>query len=339
MNFSWSGVNVFITGINGFVGGNVAKKLVDLGANVFGLIRTKKYNSFLFFENTNKKISLIHGELCDLNLLSRIISEEHINIIFHFAAQVEVGIGLKNPFITFDTNLRGTYTLLESARLYPDALKAIVVASSDKSYGEYPKEKMPYKEDYQLKPKFPYDTSKACADMIAKSYASGKNNLPIVVTRFANIYGPGQLNFSALIPDGISSALGYTKFIPRGDGSMMRDYLYIEDVVDLYLRIAGSLSGNQDRLTGQVFNAGSNKARSVREVLEKIFTLNEKPHLFNEILKLMKNKKTVGEINFQFMDYKKVNEYFGWYPKNSFDDGIEKTVDWYKRYFRHMRSY
>ena len=246
MNFTWRGAKVFITGINGFVGGNVAKKLVELGADVYGLIRTNKYNSYLYYEKIDKKVSLIDGELNDLNLLNQIISEEQINVIFHMAAQVEVGIGLKNPFLTFETNVRGTYTLLESARLNPDSLKAIVVASSDKSYGEYPRNDMPYKEDYPLIPKVPYDTSKACADMIAQSYTHGVRSLPIVVTRFSNIYGPGQLNFSALIPDGIRSALGYSKFIPRGDGSMMRDFLYIKDVVELYISMAEFLANNKN---------------------------------------------------------------------------------------------
>ena len=199
MNNSWNRVKVLITGINGFVGGNIAKKLVELGAEVFGLIRTSKYNSYLYYENIDKQISLIDGEICDFDLLSRIISEEEINVIFHLAAQVEVGVGLKNPYITFETNVRGTYTILESLRLHHDSVHAVVVASSDKSYGEYAKEKMPYKEDYPLIPKYPYDTSKACADMIAQSYTSDVYELPIVITRFSNIYGPGQLNFSALI--------------------------------------------------------------------------------------------------------------------------------------------
>ena len=172
MNNFWNGVNVLITGISGFVGGNIAKKLVELGANVHGLVRTSTYNSHLFFENTNKKVAMIDGKICDLNLLSRIISEEQINIIFHLAAQVEIGVGLKSPYITYETNVRGTYTLLESVRIYPDSVQAIVVASSDKAYGEYPKDKMPYKGSYPLLPKYPYDTSKACADIVAHSYTS-----------------------------------------------------------------------------------------------------------------------------------------------------------------------
>ena len=250
------------------------------------------------------------------------------------AAQVEVGIGLKNPFLTFETNVRGTYTIMESARLYPDSLKAIVVASSDKSYGEYPRNAMPYKEDYPLLPKFPYDTSKACADMIAQTYAYGANSLPIVVTRFSNIYGPGQLNFSALIPDGIRSALGYSKFIPRGDGSMMRDFLYIKDVVELYISIAEFLANNTKKISGQIFNAGSNSPKTVKEILECIFTIIGDMDEYNNVLQKMKNKKTVGEIDCQFMDYEKVKDYFGWTPQHSFNDGLLKTIEWYKRYLK-----
>src|SRR5690606_36361785 len=132
-------------------------------------------------------------------LMARILSEERINAIFHLAAQVEVGVGMSNPYLTFETNVRGTYTLLEAVRQHPEHIQAVIVASTDKSYGSYPKEKMPYKEDYPLKPRYPYDTSKAAADMIAQSYANEVYKLPLVVTRFCNIFGPGQLNFSAVV--------------------------------------------------------------------------------------------------------------------------------------------
>ena len=331
-----NGKKILITGVNGFVGGNIAKKLVQLGAEVFGLVRTRTFNSFLCYENVDKKISLVEGELSDLQLLSRIISEEEINIIFHLAAQVEVGVGLINPYLTFETNVRGTYTLMEAARLFPITVEAIIVASSDKSYGEYSKDKMPYKEDYPLIPKYPYDTSKACADMIAQSYTSDVHQLPIIITRFSNIYGPGQLNFSALIPDSIRSALGYSKFIPRGDGSMMRDFLYIEDVVDLYIQIAESLSKDNKTLSGQIFNAGSNDPKTVKQILEKVFTTTGDVGEYNRILEDMKNKKTVGEIDCQFMDHEKVEKCFGWIPQHSFNDGLLKTIDLYKQYLKNL---
>jgi CDP-glucose 4,6-dehydratase len=334
MKYSWNGVKILITGVNGFVGGNLTKKLVENGANVFGLVRSRTQNTFLYYEDIYKNITLIEGELSDFKLFNRIIVEEKINVIFHLAAQVEVGVGLTNPYVTFESNVRGTYTLLESARQNPDSVKAIIVASSDKAYGAYPKEEMPYKEDYHLKPEYPYDTSKACADMIAKSYSSIPLNLPIVITRFSNIYGPGQLNFSALIPDAIRSALGYSKFTPRGNGSMIRDFLFIEDVVDLYIRIAESLSTDKKNISSQIFNAGTNKPKTVKHILERIFTLTDASDAYLSILQEMENKATVGEIDCQYMDYQKVEDYFGWAPQHSLEDGIAKTIEWYKRYLQ-----
>ena len=150
------------------------------------------------------------------------------------------------------------YALLEAVRLSGDLVKSVVVASTDKAYGSYDSDMMPYKEDYPLIPMYPYDVSKACGDMIARSYASDVYNLPIVVTRFCNIYGPGQLNFSALFPDGIRSALGYSTFIPRGNGEQVRDFIYIDDVIDLYIKISKKLADDPTSCSGEVFNAGTN---------------------------------------------------------------------------------
>jgi CDP-glucose 4,6-dehydratase len=328
----WQGKNVFITGINGFIGGNLAKKLILQGANLFGLVRDQKQNSFLFFEGLSDKIVLIHGELTDKDLLSRIISEEQINVVIHLAAQVEIGIGLTNPYLTFETNIRGTYSLLESIRLFPDAIDAVIMASTDKSYGSYGKDKMPYQEDYPLIPKYPYDTSKACADLISQAYATEIYRLPIVVTRFCNIYGPGQLNFSALLPDAITSAQGYTKFNPRGDGSMVRDFIYVDDVADLYMTITENLAKSPEKYRGEIFNAGTNAPLSVREVIEKIYNQLDNKKELEIVIEAMKGKRTTGEIDCQYMDYDKVNKFFGWSPKHSFDEGLEKTIDWFDKF-------
>ena len=163
----WAGKNVLITGINGFIGGNLAKLLVEKGANVFGLIRNQSEKSFLYYEGVARKTVNILGDILDKELVSRIISEEEINVVYHLAAQVEVGVGMHNPFLTFETNIRGTYTLLEAIRLNSNSIEAAIFASTDKAYGSYGRDMMPYKEDYPLIPKFPYDTSKACADLIA----------------------------------------------------------------------------------------------------------------------------------------------------------------------------
>ncbi|MFC1857948.1 NAD-dependent epimerase/dehydratase family protein [Thermodesulfobacteriota bacterium] len=327
----WSGKKVFITGVNGFIGGNLAKYLVGMGAGVTGLMRNVDEDSFLFFEEVAPHAKLIHGDLVDKELLTRIIVEEQIQCVFHLAAQVEVGVAKMYPYLTWETNIRGSYSLLEAIREHKENIEAVIIASSDKAYGEYGQDAMPYREDYPLIPVYPYDVSKACADMIARSYASTLYKLPIVVTRFCNIYGPGQLNFSALIPDSVRCALGYGEFIPRSDGTQVRDYIYVGDVTQLYALIAENLSGNQS-LAGEVFNAGTSKPRSVREVVEKVFKIAGEMEKYANIEKMWADKKTVGEIDCQYMDYGKVHRIFGWQPTTAFEDGLKTTVAWFRRY-------
>jgi CDP-glucose 4,6-dehydratase len=334
-NNYWFGKNVLITGINGFIGGNLAKLLIKKGANVYGVIRNAKHDTLLFYEKLNEKVTLIEGDLIDKDMFTRVISEEQIQSVFHLAAQVEVGVGLSNPYLTFETNIKGTYSLLEGIRQHPQSIESVIIASTDKSYGSYPKEKMPYKEDYPLLPKYPYDVSKACADMIAQCYATEIYRLPVVVTRFCNIFGPGQLNFSAVFPDSIRSCLGYGTFIPRGNGQQIRDFIFVEDVVDLYLRIGEELARNPEKIRGQIYNAGTNTPKSIREILETVYTLTNQKEAFTSILEMMKNKETVGEIDSQYMDFEKVNQHFGWAPQHSFENGVIKTIKWFKEYLKY----
>jgi len=330
----WQGKNVFITGDNGFQGGNLGKSLLELGANVFGLLRNDRRDTFLYYEGLADKVTWINGDLTDVILMKRIISEEQINVIYHLAAQVEVGVGLVNPYLTFETNIKGTYCLMEAIRECPQTVEAVIVASTDKAYGSYGREMMPYKEDYPLIPKYPYDVSKACADMIARSYASDVYNLPVIVTRFCNVYGPGQLNFSALIPDAIRSALGYSEFIPRSDGSLERDFMLVDDVVRLYLIMGKELSVNPDKYSGQVFNAGTNTIHNVLSVLEKIYTITGRIDELDKIKINMVGNKTIGEIDCQYMDYEKVNKFFGWEPKFNIELGLKNTISWYENYLK-----
>jgi len=334
MNNFWRNKNVLITGVTGFVGGNLVKKLIESDANIFGVIRNENPFSFLYIEGLNDKIRFIKGDLMDHKLLFDVITEQQIDVVFHLAAQVEVGVGLVNPFLTFETNVRGTYNLMEACRLAKQSghnIESIVIASSDKAYGEYPIEKMPYRETYPLLPKFPYDTSKACADLICKSYSIDRYSLPIVITRFSNIYGPGQMNFSAIVPDGIRSGLGYSDFIPRSDGSMVRDFIFSEDVADLYMRIARELSLNPDKLRGEIFNAGSNDPIDMKSLLVKIYTSLGNLKALEVILNEMKGKKTTGEIQHQHMSFDKVFDFFDWKPSNSIDEGIKKSIEWYSK--------
>jgi len=331
----WFGKNVLITGINGFIGGNLAMHLVNNGAAVYGVMRNQKRDTLLFYEKLDSKVVLINGDITGKDFFSRIIAEEQIQIVFHLAAQVEVGVGLTNPYLTFETNIKGTYSLLEGIRQCSHTLEAVVIASTDKSYGSYPREEMPYKEDYPLIPKYPYDVSKACADMIAQSYATEVYNLPVVVTRFCNIFGPGQLNFSAIFPDSIRACLGYGNFIPRGNGQQVRDFIFIDDVIDLYLQIGEKLANEPEKYRGHIYNAGTNAPKSVREILETVYKLTNNEHEFKKILNVMKNKETTGEIDCQYMDYEKVNQHFGWSPKHSFNDGVTKTIEWFKKYLEY----
>ena len=240
-NNFWRDKKVFITGVAGFVGSNLAKNLIKNGAQVIGLTKNKKIKSLLYLDKIDREIDLIFGDISDKELLKNIFLKNKIDICFHLAAQVEVGAARQYPYLTWETNIRGTYTLLEVIRENKRKIKSIIVASSDKAYGDYPLKKLPYKESYELKATYPYDTSKASADMIAKSYSSKLFKLPILITRFSNIYGPGQLNFTALIPDAIRSCLHNKKFIVRSDGQSIRDFVYIDDIIELYKLLSKNL--------------------------------------------------------------------------------------------------
>lgn len=322
---------MLITGTSGFVGGNLAKYLLESGARVVGLDIRNPANSFLDYEGLTSATTCFTGDVCDRSLISNIIAKERIDVCFHLAAQVEVGVAMRHPYEVFESNIRGTYTLLEACRENRGRLQAIIVASSDKSYGSYPVTQMPYKEDYPLKAVFPYDVSKACADMIVQCFAGEIFQLPVVVTRFANIFGPGQLHFSALIPDVIRCALGYGEFVPRGTGKQKRDFLYIGDVVELYSVMAEKLASD-GALRGQVFNAGTNRAHLVRDVVAQICLATGQPAVSAKIDTLWKLTPPVGEIDCQFMDFDKVNRHFNWQPRTSLEDGLAATIAWFKKY-------
>ena len=331
----WKEKKVFITGINGFVGSNLAKTLIRRGASVYGLKRNDNPHSLLYFEKLNNKVTLINGDITDLHLLKRVFLEEEIEHIFHLAAQVEVGKALEYPYLTWESNIRGTYTLLETVREIKKNIQSIIVASSDKAYGTYPIEQLPYKESYPLIPNYPYDVSKACGDLIAQSYCKNSFKLPIIITRFANIYGPGQLNFSALIPDCIRSALGYSIFKPRTNGNHYRDFLFISDVVDLYLIMAEKISDNKD-LGGEIFNAGSNDPINIKSLIMKIFELvmNEKSYIDFKRNVIFPKSESLGEILFQQMDFQKVSKSFEWRPATHIDRGLELSINWYQKYLK-----
>jgi CDP-glucose 4,6-dehydratase len=328
----WNNKTVLITGINGFIGGNLSKQLLNNGCNVIGITNRKNKSKFLHFEKIHSKIKISYSNISNYDQIIKVIKANKIDICFHLAAQVDVNIARKNPYETFESNIKGTYNLLEALRLH-SKVKAIVVASSDKAYGEYSLKDLPYKESYDLRPKYPYDVSKAAADMITKSYSTELFNMPVITTRFSNIYGPGQLNFSALIPDCILANLGYKKFIPRGNGNNSRDFLFVEDVCDLYMCLAYNLNKDKE-LSGEIFNAGTGRAYKVKSIIKSICSANDNNKLYDTISSRFKGKETVGEISHQFMSYSKLYRHFKWKPSYSLDEGLSKTFLWYKEFLR-----
>ena len=330
----WKEKNVLITGAAGFVGSNLSKNLSKNGAKVVGLIQSKKKESLLFYEKIDEKINLVFGDITDRTLLKKILIKYNIEICFHLAAQVEVGFARQDPFGTWETNVRGTYSLLDTIRENKKNIKSIIIASSDKAYGEHGIKKMPYQENYNLKPLFPYDTSKACADMIAKSYASKLFNLPIVISRFSNIYGPGQLNFTALIPDAITSCLKNKVLKMRGDGESMRDFIHIDDIVDVYKILSEKLYTSPAKYSGEIFNAGTNSPKKIKDVVKTIYLHKKKLQKYKAVVRGIKKNKSIGEISIQFMDYKKLYKHFKWKPKKNFEKSLPSLFKWYANYLK-----
>ena len=328
----WKNKNVLITGVNGFIGSNLSKLLLSLGAKVIGVTNDKTKNSLLDYYKIKKNINMHYIDISDYKKLHNAISKYKISICIHLAAQVDVNIASINPFMTFESNIRGTYNLLEILRNHK-SIKSVVVASSDKAYGHYDVKKLPYKEDYDLRAKYPYDVSKASGDMIAKSYASDMFKMPVIITRFTNIYGPGQLNFTALVPDCILSCFNYRDFIPRSNGTNKRDFLYVEDVCDLYLCLAYNLA-KDNSLRGEVFNAGTGIGYKVKNIIQQICKMSNNMDNYRSITPKFKDKKSLGEIKNQFMTHDKIYKFFKWEPSHSLEKGLEKTIAWYTGFLK-----
>ena len=315
----WNHRTVFVTGITGFVGSALAQKLVSLKARVIGLVRDEVIESNFHRLGLDKKVTVVRGDLEDYFRLERTLNEYEVETVYHLGAQTIVGTANRSPISTLSTNIRGTWNLLEACR-GKKSIQSIVLASSDKAYGTH--KKLPYREDFALRPDNPYDVSKACADMIAQSYCR-TYGLPVVITRFSNIYGPGDFNFSRIVPDTVRSVLQGKAPVIRSDGKPERDYLYVEDVTDLYLLLAEEI----EKTKGEVFNAGHNKPVSVIALVRKIIKLAGKEGLKPEILG---KGRLHGEIDKQWLDGTKVKKKLGWSPKVGLDQGLKKTIEWHR---------
>ena len=319
----WKDQKVFVTGADGFIGGWLAKVLVDKGADVVVLVRDEKKESALDLHHIRNKVIVVKGDICDYHLLKRILNEHAINYCFHLAAQAIVGIANQSPLSTFETNIKGTWTLLEAVReLQSKQFKGIVVASTDKAYGIH--EKLPYSEESELRGIYPYDASKVCADVIARCYAK-MYNLPLAVTRKANIYGGADPNFSRIVPDTIRCLIKGEELLIRSDGTPQRDYLFVEDAIEGYLTLAEQI--HREEVRGKAFNLSSGKPVSVLEMVNaiiKAYGKDLKPRLLGEAR---------GEIDAQYLANDKARVVLNWKPQHSLEQGLAKTIEWYKDHF------
>jgi CDP-glucose 4,6-dehydratase len=320
----WRHKNVLVTGFEGFLGSHLTKALVSKGAKVVGLdIKTFRPDTILHPDDY-RKIKVYRVSVTNTKLLQKILLSHAIDVIFHLAAEAIVSHGRENPRKTFITNIVGTWEVLEAARGY-DHAQAIVVASSDKAYGSH--KDLPYREDAPLLARHPYDVSKSCADLIAMTYAC-TYGLPVAVTRCGNIYGPGDFNFSRLVPDAMRSLFLSRVLHIRSDGKFIRDYVYVDDIVNGYLSIAELM--RHKKLSGEVFNLGSGNPQAVLELVKKINGL----HCCGHDLTYRIQNKAEHEIKEQYLSAVKARRVLGWKPKHSLDQGLKKTARWYWQYFQ-----
>lgn len=315
----WKDRNVFVTGCTGLLGSHLAVFLVERGANVIGLVRDTVPKSLLVRSGTLERITAVRGSVEDYLILERILTEYEIDTVFHLAAQTIVGIANRNPLSTFESNIKGTWCLLEACRRAPTVTR-IVVASSDKAYGE--QEHLPYEESAPLQGSHPYDVSKSCADLIAQTYHR-TFGLPVCVTRCGNFYGPGDLNFNRIVPGTIRSILNNEAPVIRSDGSYIRDYFYVKDGALAYMHLAEKM--DDSRIHGEAFNFSNELQISVLDLTNRILALMNRTDLRPKILNEVRN-----EIKHQYLSARKAREMLGWKPSYTLEEGLRETIEWYR---------
>ena len=324
----WKNRNVFVTGATGLLGSWLVSKLIEKVANVTCLVRDWVPSSYLILSGNIDRINVVRGELEDYSTVLRAINEYEIEAVFHLGAQTIVGTASRSVLSTFESNIKGTWNILEACRACSKLVRRLIIASSDKAYGAH--KKLPYTEETPLLGRFPYDVSKACSDLLAISYFHSFK-LPIGVTRCGNLYGGGDLNFSRIIPGTIRSALENKRPIIRSDGKFLRDYFYVEDAVDAYLNLAYQM--DRCELYGEAFNYGTETPSTVIELVKLILKLMEKEDLEPLIL-----NEATNEIKEQYLSCNKVKEKLNWKAKYSLKDGLVKTIKWYQKYFSDRKS-
>jgi CDP-glucose 4,6-dehydratase len=322
----WQDRPTFVTGATGLLGGWLVRRLIEGRAEVVCLVRDWVPQCELVRSRLIEQVKVVRGDMCDRELLERIAGEYEIHTVFHLAAQTIVSIANRNPVSTFETNIQGTWSLLEACRRSP-TVKQIVVASSDKAYGD--QERLPYDEATPLQGQHPYDVSKSCADLISHTYAV-THGLPVAITRCGNFYGGGDLNWNRIVPGTIRSVIRGHRPIIRSDGHYIRDYLYIEDAAAAYMLLVECLATNPD-LGGEAFNFSNELQVTVVELVQKILNLMGsplEPDVRNEIS---------NEIRHQYLNAGKARRLLGWSPLFTLEEGLKRTIQWYQRLLDHEK--
>lgn len=322
MNGSWRGQGVLLTGATGIVGSWLVKELIAQGARVVVLVRDADPQSELLRSGDIGRTTVVNGSLEDFWTLERAINEHEVETVFHLGAQTIVGTAHRFPLSTFESNIRGTYNLLESCRLHGSFIKRIVIASSDKAYGEGPH--LPYTEEMPLNGRHPYEVSKSCADLIAQAYCH-TYGLPVAIARCGNVYGGGDLNWSRIVPGTIRSLILGERPVVRSDGAYVRDYIYVKDAVRAYMCLAEHL--NSDRVRGGAFNFSAEKPMTVLEIVAALQKIMNCEHLKPEI-----RNHLAGEIRNQHLSAAKAHAILNWHASYDLESGLRETIEWYKAF-------
>jgi len=321
VNGFWLDRPTLVTGASGLLGGWLVRRLVAAKADVVCLVRDWVPQSELVRSGLIDQVKTVRGDVRDQALLERVLGEYEIRTVMHLAAQTVVTIANRNPVSTFETNVGGTWALLEACRLSP-LVGQVVLASSDKAYGD--EDSLPYDEETPLRGRHPYDVSKSCADLIATTYAT-TYELPVVTTRCGNLYGGGDLNWNRVVPGTIRSVLRGQRPIIRSDGCHVRDYFYVEDGAAAYVMLAEHLAARPD-LRGEAFNFSYGFPMTVLELVQRITSLMGSalaPDVRNE---------AANEIRRQYLNSNKARRMLNWQPLFSLDDGLQRTVEWYRSF-------
>lgn len=314
----WADKRVLVTGATGLVGSWLTSALLDAGSHVVALICDVNPHSELVRSGTLARTVTVHGRLEDRSLVERAVNEHEIDTIFHLGAQTLVGTARRAPVPTFESNIQGTWNVLEAARVCQGLVQRVVVASSDKAYGEQPL--LPYTEDMPLTGRAPYDVSKSCTDLLSQSYHA-TYGLPVSIARCGNIYGGGDLNWSRIVPGTIRALLRGERPVIRSDGTLVRDYLYVDDVINAYLLLGEALGAGG--VAGQAFNFSYEAPLSVLEMYRAIceaMGAEVEPAVLGQ---------AGGEIQNQHLSAAKARSALGWKTQSDLEQGLARTVAWY----------